>query len=297
MPESESFITSLSDPALNDPAAVKNISIVAGHLYGASPSFYTNAENKGKEVWETEHFLTPAGAQPAIGDAIAAAQEIHNSLTVGPTTLTCGGGWRIGIRAAGSPTPAWWTPTTLRPTSVTRWRSSRNLCGRDRCESALRRARRQAYLSRLTKAVPTAPLWRSTRTLATVSLPVTLKNLSVGSVTPYRNHFRGRLGATERRPGYERVLHLHASRAEHRYIRGIRHRVDGDGLRCRPCGSRRGHSHGRILQQRQSELDALLLRRRTAPSAPTMSFAARRAALRRLSSNQVASVTSATRFQ
>ena len=83
MPESESFITSLSDPALNDPEAVGHIGIIAGHLYGTTPSFYTNAENKGKEVWETEHYLTPSGSQPAIGDAIAAAEEIHNSLTVG----------------------------------------------------------------------------------------------------------------------------------------------------------------------------------------------------------------------
>ena len=83
MPESESFITGLSDPALNDANAVGKISIVAGHIYGVSPSFYANAENKGKEVWQTEHYLTPSGAQPAIADAIAAAQEIHNSLTVG----------------------------------------------------------------------------------------------------------------------------------------------------------------------------------------------------------------------
>ncbi len=80
MPESESFITSLSDPALDDANAVGKISIIAGHIYGVSPSFYTNAENKGKEVWMTEHYLTPSGATPAIGDAIAAAEEVHNSM-------------------------------------------------------------------------------------------------------------------------------------------------------------------------------------------------------------------------
>ncbi len=80
MPESESFITSLSDPALDDANAVGKISIIAGHIYGVSPSFYTNAESKGKEVWMTEHYLTPSGAEPAIGDAIAAAEEVHNSM-------------------------------------------------------------------------------------------------------------------------------------------------------------------------------------------------------------------------
>lgn len=82
MPESESFVTSLSDPALDDPSAVGNIGIVAGHLYGVQPSYYTNAEQKGKEVWETEHYFSPSGAQPGIADALAAAKEINDSLTV-----------------------------------------------------------------------------------------------------------------------------------------------------------------------------------------------------------------------
>lgn len=84
MPESEGFNTFFSDPTLNDSSAVGNVSIVAGHIYGTSPSYYANAVNKGKEVWMTEHYLTPVGnSQPAIADALAAALEIHNSLTVG----------------------------------------------------------------------------------------------------------------------------------------------------------------------------------------------------------------------
>jgi len=85
MPESESFTTSYSDPALDDSAAVGNISIVGGHLYGASPSYYTNAKNKGKDVWMTEHYLVPTGSggtTPVMADAIAMAEEIHNSMTV-----------------------------------------------------------------------------------------------------------------------------------------------------------------------------------------------------------------------
>ena len=81
MPESESFTTSYSDPALDDANAVGHIGIIAGHIYGVAPSYYANAENKGKEVWMTEHYLSPSGSQPAIGDAIAAAEEIHNSMT------------------------------------------------------------------------------------------------------------------------------------------------------------------------------------------------------------------------
>ena len=72
-----------SDPALNDASAVGNISIVAGHLYGVSPFYYANAVNKGKEVWETEHYLHPAASQPTMSDALMAAREIHDSLVTG----------------------------------------------------------------------------------------------------------------------------------------------------------------------------------------------------------------------
>ncbi len=84
MPESDSFNLDESDPALNDPSAVGNISIIGGHLYGASPFYYTNAENKGKDVWMTEHYLVPVsnGTVTAMPDAIAMAEEIHNSMTV-----------------------------------------------------------------------------------------------------------------------------------------------------------------------------------------------------------------------
>jgi glucuronoarabinoxylan endo-1,4-beta-xylanase len=83
MPESQSFTQSYSDPALNDQNAVGNIGIIAGHLYGATPTYYANAVSAGKEVWMTEHYLDPAGTQPGITDALRAAKEIHDSLTVG----------------------------------------------------------------------------------------------------------------------------------------------------------------------------------------------------------------------
>ncbi|HYM01131.1 MAG TPA: glucuronoxylanase XynC [Blastocatellia bacterium] len=78
MPESESFNPSFSDAALDDPNAVDHISIVGGHLYGQPPSYYTNAKDKGKEVWQTEHYLTGK----RISGALAVAKEIHDSMTV-----------------------------------------------------------------------------------------------------------------------------------------------------------------------------------------------------------------------
>jgi glucuronoarabinoxylan endo-1,4-beta-xylanase len=78
MPESESFTTSFSDPALNDSRAVGHIGIIAGHIYGVAPSRYANAVSKGKEVWMTEHYLTGSG----ISGAMAVAKEINDSMSV-----------------------------------------------------------------------------------------------------------------------------------------------------------------------------------------------------------------------
>lgn len=83
MPESESFNTNYSYDALSDPNAAPLVGIVGGHLYGTSPSYSTQAESLGKDVWMTEHYLTPSGSQPTIADALAAAEEVHNSMVTG----------------------------------------------------------------------------------------------------------------------------------------------------------------------------------------------------------------------
>ena len=85
MPESDSYNLDESDPTLNDSNAVGHVSIVAGHTYGVAPFYYTNAKNKGKDVWMTETTYTPAdgsSAQPSISDAIAAAELYHQSMAV-----------------------------------------------------------------------------------------------------------------------------------------------------------------------------------------------------------------------
>jgi O-glycosyl hydrolase len=84
MPESFYFNAAMSDPALNDSNAVGKISIIGGHLYGSSPYNYANAVSMGKDVWETEHFLSAAsgGTTTSIADALAMAEELHNSMAV-----------------------------------------------------------------------------------------------------------------------------------------------------------------------------------------------------------------------
>ena len=90
MPESFSFSPAMSATALNDPTAEPNIGIIAGHLYGASPTFPTLAKSMNKEVWETEHYLNSVNASntatswsTSIGDALAVAEEIHTAMTLG----------------------------------------------------------------------------------------------------------------------------------------------------------------------------------------------------------------------
>jgi len=89
MPESYGFQAKLSNTALNDSKALANIGIIGGHLYGVSPTYPTLAKSLGIEVWETEHYLDSVNASSAsswttsIGDALAIAKEIHDSMTLG----------------------------------------------------------------------------------------------------------------------------------------------------------------------------------------------------------------------
>jgi glucuronoarabinoxylan endo-1,4-beta-xylanase len=83
MPESFQFIQAQSNTALNDPNAESLISIIGGHIYGVSPAPYSLAKQDGKDLWMTEHSLTPSGAQPTITDALLAAEEVHNSMVTG----------------------------------------------------------------------------------------------------------------------------------------------------------------------------------------------------------------------
>jgi glucuronoarabinoxylan endo-1,4-beta-xylanase len=56
VPETFNFDPAFSDPVLNDSAANSNFSYIGGHIYGSKAFSYTNAINKGKKVWMTEHY-------------------------------------------------------------------------------------------------------------------------------------------------------------------------------------------------------------------------------------------------
>ncbi len=56
-PESFQFRKPISNAILNDAEAVENIDIVGGHIYGGGLARYPLAQEKGKELWMTEHFI------------------------------------------------------------------------------------------------------------------------------------------------------------------------------------------------------------------------------------------------
>lgn len=76
IPETFNFDVSYSDPSLNDATAVGNFTHIGLHLYGAQMKTYTNAVNKGKKIWMTEHFFDPDD----ITNGLYAAKEIMDCL-------------------------------------------------------------------------------------------------------------------------------------------------------------------------------------------------------------------------
>lgn len=81
MPESFQFRLAQAAPSLSDTTAAGDISVIGGHLYGVSPSY--QSQYAGKEVWMTEHYLSPSGSNPTMADALDAAEEVHNSMVTG----------------------------------------------------------------------------------------------------------------------------------------------------------------------------------------------------------------------
>jgi len=55
--ESFRFDRNYTDPLLNSITTVNNFDIIGGHIYGSGLTDYPLAQQKGKEVWMTEHLL------------------------------------------------------------------------------------------------------------------------------------------------------------------------------------------------------------------------------------------------
>jgi len=84
-PESFQFRSQLLDPSLADDAAAANIDIVGGHIYGGGLFRYTNAFNRGKEVWMTEHYTnsnTDGDIWSGTVGAMGVAKEMHDCMAI-----------------------------------------------------------------------------------------------------------------------------------------------------------------------------------------------------------------------
>ncbi|MDZ7724124.1 MAG: FlgD immunoglobulin-like domain containing protein [candidate division KSB1 bacterium] len=78
-PESFHFDHDLSDPLLNDPTALANLGMVAGHIYGGGLEPYPLARSKGVELWMTEHLDTDT----SWGHVLATGKEINDCMNAG----------------------------------------------------------------------------------------------------------------------------------------------------------------------------------------------------------------------
>ena len=75
--ESLRFNDASTDSILNDPSAVDNVSIVAGHFYGGGNRVHQNALDHGKRIWQTEHFIN---GTDDLGTAMSVAKEISDAM-------------------------------------------------------------------------------------------------------------------------------------------------------------------------------------------------------------------------
>jgi glucuronoarabinoxylan endo-1,4-beta-xylanase len=82
-PESFQFRRVMSDPILNNTTACANLGMVAGHIYGGGLTPYPLAEEKGKEIWMTEHYTESAHSGNDWPLALDVGTEIHDVMVAG----------------------------------------------------------------------------------------------------------------------------------------------------------------------------------------------------------------------
>lgn len=92
-PESFNFNKDVTNTLLNDVDAVKNLDIVAGHIYGGGIGTFPLAEQKGKEIWMTEYLLnlntgnsgapawTSYGESEKWDESLTMLHTIHEAMT------------------------------------------------------------------------------------------------------------------------------------------------------------------------------------------------------------------------
>jgi glucuronoarabinoxylan endo-1,4-beta-xylanase len=85
-PESFQYIKSMSDPILNDAAALANVDIIGAHLYGTQYSNFPyplfKQKGAGKELWMTEVYYPNSNANSgdAWPEALDVGEHIHHAM-------------------------------------------------------------------------------------------------------------------------------------------------------------------------------------------------------------------------
>jgi glucuronoarabinoxylan endo-1,4-beta-xylanase len=85
-PESFQYIKSMSDPILNDAAALANVDIIGAHLYGTPYSNFAyplfKQKGAGKELWMTEVYYPNSNANSgdAWPEALDVAEHMHHAM-------------------------------------------------------------------------------------------------------------------------------------------------------------------------------------------------------------------------
>ncbi|GIM96224.1 hypothetical protein Ato02nite_080170 [Paractinoplanes toevensis] len=85
-PESFQYVKSMSDPILNDAAALANVDIIGAHLYGTSyanfPYPLFKQKGAGKELWMTEVYYPNSNANSgdAWPEALDVGEHIHRAM-------------------------------------------------------------------------------------------------------------------------------------------------------------------------------------------------------------------------
>jgi glucuronoarabinoxylan endo-1,4-beta-xylanase len=77
--EASGFNHTITDAILNDPVGAANLSIVGGHLYGATPQSYPLAKSKGKDVWMTEYL----DLDTTWSHVLATGRQMHDCMNSG----------------------------------------------------------------------------------------------------------------------------------------------------------------------------------------------------------------------
>ncbi|WP_433220943.1 cellulose binding domain-containing protein [Dactylosporangium sp. CS-047395] len=84
-PESFQYVKSMSDPILNDPAALANVDIIGAHLYGTPyanfPYPLFQQKGAGKELWMTEvYYPNSSDSADAWPGALDVAEHMHHAM-------------------------------------------------------------------------------------------------------------------------------------------------------------------------------------------------------------------------